>query len=542
MVFTIRPDEAQSMVEDETQLLGAIAHAARGAVALAMLRRPQSLDEQPPDTLRIQMGRRLVFGRLNDGQFRNELNAESLKTIFDAVQRPVSEDIDPSRYRGKIPAIEIRDGSTVLFREERDGIVTVNAIQFQLEQGNGLKSPTQSQLEPEKFLPLEEAPYKVDKALNIAQAADYLLNPLGEEQPIYDAVAIGGYRIKRGENQIITVSRGESLILVAREGEIITDRVTDEDWQAFQSVYNRLQPQQPEIEFNATADEKVQNDDQVTLTVDVAEASAPQDLLPAIAIAEREVARLPDGVSKQLLQTTLRSWHHQFQQRIENGFQQGRNWLTSRPEHWRNQRIARAALDLFNRGYERTGESAYQVGEFEISRKGRNLYRLKDSRGTLMLFKTARFPDMGINWRQVQILEGSDRLRNFHQRSLQIMQRNPALTPQGSFDIESNYAARTNQVERTVIQFLQTKAKAKVWDKEGGQFKLESGEGGLLRITDKQTERGVVFQRQNGEVFSKLNAQDFAHFERLAAKMQPNQNQSSSEQQTLKKSSGLELA
>jgi hypothetical protein len=93
-----------------------------------------------------------------------------------------------------------------------------------------------------------------------------------------------------------------------------------------------------------------------------------------------------------------------------------------------------------------------------------------------------------------------------------------------------------------VIQFLQAKAKARVWDKEGGKFRLEIGEDGSICITDKQTDRGVVFQRRNGEVFSKLNAQDFAHFERLAARMQPNRNQIFSRQRRASKQSGLELA
>jgi hypothetical protein len=525
MVFIIRPDEAHAMIEDEAQLLGALAFAARGAVALAMMRRSQSLSDPPPDTFRIQMGRRLVFGRLNDGQFRNELNPESLKAIFDAVQRPVTEGIDPKRYRGKIPAIEIRDGNTVLFREERDGTVTVNAIQFQLEQQKVVEPLVKPQTPPAQSSDLENIA-GVDRAKNIARTADYLLNPLGEEQPIYEAVAIGGYRIRRGENQMITVSRGESLILVARAGEIITDRVTEADWQNFQNTYNRLQPR--EVEFNEASSEKAQNDDQVTLTVDVAEASAPQERLPAIAVAERESAKLPDGISKQLLQTTLHSWHR-LHRSIEQGFRQGRNWLTSRPEHWRNQRIARAALELFNRGYEQTGENTYQIGDFQISRKGSNQYILKDARGSLMRLKTEQVNRMGFKRRQVQILESSDRLCNAHQYGLQAMQRDLTLIPRSASEVESTYAARTNRVERTVIQFLQTRAKAKVWDKDGGKFRLE-------------TDRGIVFQRQNGEVFSKLNAQDFAHFERLAARMQPTRNQVFSRQRRASKQSGIELA
>jgi hypothetical protein len=440
MVFTISPQEAQAMQEDEAQLIGAIAQAARSVIALAMLRQPQSATAQVPETLRIQMGRRLVYGRLNDGTFRNELTPETLKAVFDAVQRPVAEGVDPGKYRGKIPAIEIRDGDTVLFREERDGTVTVNAIQFQLEQSTRQEKESE---QPSPDVSLPEPP--LDRAREIAQAADYLLNPLAEE-PIYDSVAIGEYRIKRGGEHIVTVSRGDTLILVTKDGEVMTDRVTEQDWQAFQRIYERLQPTQAEYqgidyeeflnyeyrdiyelwealdhmtpqelltlatqrfglypEGKDVADiedglleqydmmqdilnaykleqgneaEIPQNEDQVTLTADVADATAPQDTLPAIAIAERETAKLPNGAAKQLLQNTQQNW----QQRLEQNLRRSQNWLTSRPENRRNYRTARAALDLYNRGYERTGERSYLVGDYAVNFKGKNLYVLKDSR------------------------------------------------------------------------------------------------------------------------------------------------------------------
>jgi hypothetical protein len=62
------------------------------------------------DTLRIFLGRRLVYGRLADGTQRHELDANGLKVILDALQKPVTEGIDPEQYKNKVPAIEIRDG------------------------------------------------------------------------------------------------------------------------------------------------------------------------------------------------------------------------------------------------------------------------------------------------------------------------------------------------------------------------------------------------------------------------------------------------
>ncbi len=123
MVLTINPADAQAIQEDEVQMLSAILQATRGAIAFLNSPPPPAAAE-PPEAIRIQMGRRLVYGWLADGQFRNELDANKMQAIFDAIQRPVSPDVDVSSYKGKVPAIEIRDGDRVLFREERDGTVT----------------------------------------------------------------------------------------------------------------------------------------------------------------------------------------------------------------------------------------------------------------------------------------------------------------------------------------------------------------------------------------------------------------------------------
>ena len=642
MVLTVNPADAQAIQEDEAQLLTAIVQAARGAIAL--LKTSTSPHPQASETLRIQMGRRIVYGQVGDREFRSELNSDTIRTIFTALQKPVTEGVDSSQYQGKVPAIEIREGETILFREERDGTITVNDIQLQLEhnlyrEATNIRD-TEDSVFPQLGIPEISSTEPLlaisSWASEVAQTADRLLNPLGDDQLAYDSVAIGDYRIKRGGASIITVSRGEQLILVSRGGEIVTNSLSQQDWQTFNQFNNRivLSPSKAEnaqifeemqeeellsrqyssqyelwedlqrmtpselltvstqryklypegrdlaeledqlleqysiiqdilnayklenqldisdslesepLPFQAgESPDLLQIEDQVTLTADVAEATAPQDVLPAIAIAERETAKLPDGITKQLLKVTHHDWQQQIQQSLQTSFSTSKHWLAARPEHWRNQKTARAVLEIFNRGYDRTGERSYQIGEYSISFRGRNLYILRDAKGELMRFKASKL----LNWQRVQVLTVSDRLGEFQCKDLQSVQRNRSIAPQGSLDIESNYAAKTNRVERTVVQFLTTKARANVWDKEGGAFRLEIGEGGFLQITDKQEGRGVIFQRQNGEISSKLNAKDFAHFERLALRMEQTQHQEPSVSTNGKvhnpqKSLGLELA
>jgi hypothetical protein len=531
MPFTVSPAEAQAMQEDQAQLLIALTQATRGLVSI--LNQPPTPVVEPPETLRIQMGRRLVYGQLVHGQFRNELDADRMKAIFDAIQRPATEGIDPDQYRGKIPAIEIKDGETVLFREERDGTVTVNQIQFQLSQ-SPLERSTQNgaaangELKPvvEPLISAPEQPSAIAQNMDwqdavvaeqssaiaqdtdwkvdaIAQAAEYLLNPLGDDAPLYDTVSVRGYQITQ-QGDHLKVTQDTRLILESRNGEILEHQVNQNDWEVFQGLMMRP------VASNIQQDNRTEQAHAIT---------NGNGVHPAIAVAEQEIAKLPEGTTKQLLTVTAQDWKQQLSQSL----QQGVGWLASRPEAWRNHQIAHAALELFKRGYERTGEKSYQAGDYTISLRGQHVYHLSDSAGELMSFKASKSL---LQRHTIQVLAMGDRLGTSHQQQLRNLQFNSALMPQGSLGSETVYATKISRVEQTVKDFLRGHVGANVWDKEGGRFKLEVGDD-FLQITDKQGDRGTVFQRQEGQVFSKLGASDFKHFERLATRMQQVAHQSS---------------
>jgi hypothetical protein len=510
MVFIVNPAEAQAIQEDEAQLMAAIVQASRSIPGLLYI--SQTTVTQTSEQLRIQMGRRVVYGQLADGPFRNELNSNSLRVIFDALQKPVTEGADSKLYQGKIPTIEIRNGETILFREERNGTITINEIQLQTEQEAVIEQPPPTQTP----VAVQEKP----ETIAAAHIARWLLNPLGDELPLYEAVTIQGYRIA-GEGDRITVTKGSNLVLVEQNGEVAADQMDQEDWEVFQSLQQRNDHQQieemPAHQQFVLPDLPIIEQQSQPATVDV---PLIEETPPAIATLERETAKLPDSETKEFLQATTQNWKQQLQEGLKAKIQQGFNWLASRPEVLRNQGLAHAAIELFNRGYERTGERSYQVGEYIINFKGGSLYTLRDNRGELMRFQTTKSIIPGMGGQQVQVLAVSDRLNDFQRTELLTMQRDRSVIPQGDMDVEANYAARTRRLEQTVRGFLRNHAKATVWDKEGGMFKLEMGAEGYLCITDKQNGHGVVFQRQNGEVFSKLGAKDFAHFDRLATRMQ----------------------
>jgi hypothetical protein len=58
----------------------------------------------------------------------------------------------------------------------------------------------------------------------VAQIAARLINPLNEAKPIYDAVAVGDYRIKQNGHHL-SVSRDDQVILVVRDGAVVSNQL-----------------------------------------------------------------------------------------------------------------------------------------------------------------------------------------------------------------------------------------------------------------------------------------------------------------------------
>ena len=546
MAFTVNPAEAQAMQEDQAQLLGAIAQATRGLINA--LDTPRSQQTEKPETIRIQMGRRIVFGQMANGQFRNELDADRLKTVFDALQRPATEDIALEKYKGKIPAIEIKDGENILFREESDGVVTVNQIEFQLQrqsqservtsdttipqtqetQQESLQTNLQNakndldehqqrvkqaqelrvlssavldlqgvitpsgdrQYQSESFVIYENAkdgtltiaseestilrttregqilvaaPREIPvalteineaykraeelqwqlesnepppddlsldwqaqnvKAQDIANTATSLLNPLGDEHPLYGTVAIDDYQISQDADGLSVTRGNDQLVLIVRDGQVWDYGSTIQDWNTFQ----RFQPQPTLAMDQGFQTAMIQ--DQVDSTADITPLTADGEArLPAIAVAQREAAKLPDGGTKQLIQTTHQDWKQQILHGLGQGLRETATWLASRPEAMREQSVARSSLELFSRGYVRTGEKVYEVENFKISLQGTNLYSLSDDTGELLRFKATKSPLPGLDRPSIQILSKSNRLSSSHQATFQQMRQDRSLIP-----------------------------------------------------------------------------------------------------------------
>ncbi len=103
--------------------------------------------QKTEESLRIWMGSgkddrtlRQVYGRMANGEHRNDMTPERLGLLLNALQQPVTANTDLSQYTCRKPAIEVKVDQTTLFRQERDGIVTVNYIQQQQDRLTELNS------------------------------------------------------------------------------------------------------------------------------------------------------------------------------------------------------------------------------------------------------------------------------------------------------------------------------------------------------------------------------------------------------------------
>ncbi|HEY9852438.1 MAG TPA: hypothetical protein V6D28_23400 [Leptolyngbyaceae cyanobacterium] len=90
----------------------------------------QMTDAKESD-IRIKYGAsgRIVYGQTSDKKFREELDEPKLTAMVDAMQQPTNASL--SDYGKSKPVIEITVKNETVFRQEKDGAVTVNQVQLE---------------------------------------------------------------------------------------------------------------------------------------------------------------------------------------------------------------------------------------------------------------------------------------------------------------------------------------------------------------------------------------------------------------------------
>jgi hypothetical protein len=492
--------------------------------------------------------------QLASGEQRNELSEDKAGVILAVLKESPTETIENAVYAGKKPMLEIRNGEEVLLRQERDGVISTNAL-WQ-EQVFDLASTSteeawavQVPARPES-LPIAPAENSDEHpAIQMAQAAEHLINPLSETA--VSAVAmIGGYRIDANGHDR-TIAREDNVLVQVAAGEVFADPdLTSAEAQTFQGwaqdpvgvwqVRELPAAAMPEFIWQTHTDNLQVASTLVQDTVEESNAKAAANEPPAISIAKNLLKQIPQGIEQQFFQhlandigkqavqavqtlqqglesdsfkTFQRTAAHTVQEGASkavemagHGLERAGQWLASRPEAIREQRTARIAYNLFDKGFARTQEQSYEHQGFRVELQGQNNFILShaETGRELMRFKAEKtlFGEP-----KFTILSKSEQgISRAEYRAIDDF-REDLSTVRGSTQAEKHHAEKSEAfaaAAQIVAEFHQTQ------DYQGKHYRIQIDQDALtISALDG---RGVLYQRDGQEVTSNLEQKDFGRF------------------------------
>jgi hypothetical protein len=509
--------------------------------------------------LKIQFGKngRVIFGQLASGEQRREISEDRAGLIL-ALLKETPTEADSAMYAGKKPLIEICHGDAVLLRQERDGVMSVNAL-WQ-EQVSDLTQPA---LEPDVWavqvpaVPSAELIAPVDQtdshpALQIAQAAEQLINPLAEST-ISATTMIGDYRID-GNGHDLTIAREDKVLVQVAAGEVFSDsQLTQAEAQTFKGwakdadgvwqVSDRPLEEMSQFMWQVQA-----GNSPIAAAPEISDAATINDP-PVIAVAKQVLEQLPKGTEQQFFQNLVQDLGKQAVQAVQtlqqglegdsfktfqrnaahtvqegaskaiemtgHGLERAGQWLASRPEAIREQRAARVAYAMFEKGFGRTQEQSYEHQGFRVELHGKNHFTLSeaDTGRELMRFKTEKMlfgePKFTVLAKSEQgisreIYRAIDAIRDDHSNI------------RGSSPAERHHAEKSAafaSAAQIVAEFHQTQ------DYQGKHYRIQV-EPDSLTISALDG-RGVLYSRAGNEVMSNLEQKDFGRFAQAMKLVEP---------------------
>lgn len=514
--------------------------------AIAHLQRVDATDLD----IRIQYGKngRIILGELASGEQRNEINQDRVDIILSALTKPAVDGI-AELHNNRKPLLEISNKGETLFRQERDGTVSINTLcpERVPAQRTILASPAQTALSESDI---------VVAASRVAQAAETLMNPLGQEKSLI--AAIGAYELHL-DRDTLTVSKDETVVAQIIDGQIQpSPKATSADVQVFEGWAKNGEGiwQEKKVPVEEMSRFMWQAEAQRVESSDVHHTNA-------LEVANHQIAQVQESNSKAFFQNLFEDLSRQAVQAVQqnlgddpfktaqkmvvegaktafqtvkqglesdpfklfqrqtvevlqdraekaigktgHGLERAGQWLASRPEAIREHRAARSAYALFEQGFARTQERSYELNGFTVELQGRNNFILKDVtdqellrfRAEKLLFGEPRITilaktEAGISHEQYQAI---DQLRQ------------DAGSVRGSLTAEARHAEKSTafgSAARMVAEFNETN------DYSGKHYRIQISEDSLT-ITAKDG-RGTIYQEQGNQVQSKLEQQDFGRF------------------------------
>lgn len=568
----VNASDAQAFQEDLAKVLEEVASTGRRAVA--RITQILNRDKQQPqpevakEDLRIQKGRRVVYGETNRG-FRNDLAPEDLKSMLQGIRQPVAEGANPENYKNKVPRFEIRLGDEVLFRQERDGVVTVNELQLEREAQQVVAGELQQALQLQDAQVASAPSSATAQQLTestVAELLDSNSNELSERKEL--ALPTDPPNIEVNKNKVFnsqqdvpstnplnydTDGNGIGSDDATNNSSIPSQNSFDKFYQGitelFDDVYGKPDPRNHKSGLNGSAvigtsqsaNARSLNAESVAATPEVnkssqavsvvaqhsetqkSPAAQAKEVPPAFAIASAEINKAPESKTKELFKALLTELGKESQKLSK----QAVDWVASRPDWIREQAVASTALKLFNDNYAKTKETNYQAENYSVKLQGVNHYQVNDRDGNVLM-KFHKTPLGGIKVTQNQMaasdyqqfasarqsLNRSSKEDIFSQDSTHRVALLQGLAPRGDLEIVNSF--KTKDLMTTAQNFMQNMGVER-WDAgQKGNYNIERKGNTYLKIDSKTDGRGTVLLLKNGQMLTNnLESKDFIHFRKL---------------------------
>ena len=520
--------DAEALQASFAKILESLAEAARRVVAkTAQSLNQENQQKQPPqeidkDQLRVQMGQRVIYGQTKRG-FRNEITAERLQTLAEAIRQPVTEGASFENYKNRVPRVEVKLGDEVLFRQERDGVVTVNQLQIerQAQVQNQQKASTAeaSAQQPEDEFSTQKAQSHQEKLLD--SDSDGLTD---QEELTFGTDAFSADTDRDGISDSEEVATGTDPLDVDTDNHNDNEPDNFENFnQGVKELFSEVYTPKPtrDVSSNISASTALsENSSSKSSTLE-----AP-DVPPAIRVASQDIEKAPEGNAKQLFNSLVSELGKEAQKLGK----QAVDWVATRPEWMRDQGVASTALKLFNDNYSKTGETTYQAENYSVKLQGLNNYQINDSDGkSLMKFQKTAIAGIKVTQNRMtapDYQQFSNARQSLKQFGNEILSQDSShrvsllrgLAPRG--DLEVINTLKTQEVMTTARSFLQNMAVDRWNAGEKGNYNIER-QGNNLKIDSKADGRGTVLFIKNGQMLTnKLESKDFTHFRKIDQTMQ----------------------
>lgn len=522
--------------------------------------------------LKIRFGKngRTIYGQMASSEHRNELTEDRIDLISAIIKEAPSQGVELNDYAQKNPQLEIRSGDNILFRQERDGVVSTNAL-WQPQTEANLDNSWSTQIAAIPAIVSEPEGLSITTPQEAAQAivamADALMNPLGDQPSIEPVVMVGDYTlVAQGNNLAVMLNESPVAYRMGTEAIAVADTLP--------AIAQEFSQWANEFQSGDSPYPAIAEICQEPLSLRSAEASTI-DLPPALQVASKQIAQLPESESKAFFKSVVEdlSTHSQraiqamkdglesetfqavkqsvvagaktafntvkeelasertqvLKQQMQNSLQSGGlkalevggrslekagQWLASRPDAIRTHQAAKAALEVFNQGFERTQERQYEHHGFRIVLEGRNTYQLSDMETgqNLLRFKAENV------WYQkdpkITVLEQPDTLSREQSQALSLM-RQDAENVRGSEIGEQHHAQKSEQfaiAARSVAQYNETN------HYQDHHYSVEVGSNSLVVMAVDG--RGELYHQQGDQVESRLGTQDFERASKVMQMLQ----------------------